>query len=98
MAGDSEWSNGSVLAFAEGQDPLERASAAARKLLDAAVAQGMTAPPVDPLALAKLLGLGVIPHNDIADATIAEDHREPGTREQHRCAVAGHSCQAMRRC
>ena len=80
MASGSEWSNGSVLAFADGGDPLECASAAARELLDAAVAQGMTAPPVDPLALAKLLGLGVIPHNDIADAAIAEDNREPGIR------------------
>lgn len=80
MAADSEWSNGSVLAFDDGGDPLDRASAAARELLDAAIAQGMTAPPVDPLALAKLLGLGVIPHNDIADASIAEDRRQPAAR------------------
>jgi O-acetyl-ADP-ribose deacetylase (regulator of RNase III) len=76
MADLSGWSNASVLAFADGEDPLERASAAARELLDAAVARGVVAPPVDPLALAKLLGLGIAPRDDIADASIAEDRRE----------------------
>ena len=69
------WSNPSVLAFAVGEDPLERASVAARQLLQAATARGLAAPPVDPLALAGLLGLGTAPRDDVADATIAEDQR-----------------------
>jgi O-acetyl-ADP-ribose deacetylase (regulator of RNase III) len=74
------WSNPWVLAFAGGEDPLERASIAARQLVDAAVAQGMVAPPVDPLALAGLLGLGTAPRDDVADASIAEDKRDGDAR------------------
>jgi hypothetical protein len=70
------WSNPSVLAFAGGEDPLERASMAARQLLQAAAERGMAAPPVDPLALAGLLGLGTAPRDDVADASIAEDRRD----------------------
>jgi len=81
MVNSSGWNNPSVLAFARGGDPLERASAAARQLVEAAVAQGMTAPPVEPLTLAKLLGLGVAPRNDVADANIAEDHRGSAMRD-----------------
>src|SRR5262245_19341922 len=75
------WSNPWVLAFAGGEDPLERASMAARQLVEAAVAQGMVAPPVDPLALAGLLGLGTAPRDDVADASIAEDKRDGDARE-----------------
>jgi O-acetyl-ADP-ribose deacetylase (regulator of RNase III) len=74
------WSNPSVLAFAGGEDPLERASNAARQLLQAATARGLVAPPVDPLALAGLLGLGTAPRDDIADASIAEDQRDADAR------------------
>ena len=77
MAG---WSNPSVLAFADGQDPLESASKAARDLLRAASARGLAAPPVDPLALAGLLGLGTSPRDDVADASIAEDWRDVDAR------------------
>jgi len=70
------WSNPWVLAFAGGEDPLERASMAARQLVEAAAAQGMAVPPVDPLALAGLLGLGTAPRDDVADASIAEDQRD----------------------
>jgi len=89
MADLPEWTNPSVLAFADGGDPPERASTATRQLLEAAVAQGMTAPPVDPLALAKMLGLGVAPRNDIADASIAEDPRDRGTRESGEAPLRG---------
>ena len=74
------WTNPSVLAFAHGEDPLERATAAARQLLEAAAARGMAVPPVDPLVLAKLLGLGTAPRDDIADASIAEDQRDVDAR------------------
>lgn len=80
MPEPSGWSNPSVLAFADGEDPLQRASAAADQLLEAAAARGMVAPPVDPLALAKLLGLGTAPRDDIADASIAEDQRDARAR------------------
>jgi hypothetical protein len=79
MADPSEWTNPSVLAFAEGDDPVEHASAAARQLLAAAAAYGLTAPPVDPLALAKLLGIATAPRDDVADASIAVDPRDTGT-------------------
>jgi O-acetyl-ADP-ribose deacetylase (regulator of RNase III) len=72
------WTNPSVLSFAAGDDPIAAATAAARRLLDAAVAEGMNAPPVDSLALARMLGLTVRPHNDVTDASILED---PGTAD-----------------
>jgi IrrE N-terminal-like domain len=74
------WSNPSVLAFARGEDPLKRAGMAARQLLQAAAACGMAAPPVDPLALAGMLGLGTAPRDDVADASIAEDRRDVDVR------------------
>jgi hypothetical protein len=41
----------------------------------------MAGPPVDPLALARLLGLGVTPRDDVADASIAgyRDAARPGS-------------------
>jgi hypothetical protein len=67
------WTNASVRAFAEGADPLLAAASAARRLLEASVAAGVPAPPVDPFALAKLLGLRLRPANDVADAEILAD-------------------------
>jgi uncharacterized protein DUF955 len=67
------WTNPSVLAFAAGSDPLDAASAAGRRILEAAAERGLTGPPLDILALAELLGLRLRPHNDVADATITTD-------------------------
>lgn len=75
----SRWTNQSVLSFAAGDDPITAAAAAARRLLDAAIDEGMDAPPVDPLELARLLGLAVHPHNDVADARIAEAQHTAAT-------------------
>jgi hypothetical protein len=66
----STWSNPSVLAFAEGQDPLEAARAAGRALVDAALSHGAAGPPVDPFLVAELLGLRLHPSDDVRDAEI----------------------------
>ncbi len=64
------WTNPSVLAFAGDKDPLTAATEAARQLMDAARAAGMTAPPVDVVELAKLLGLELQPVNSVTDAAV----------------------------
>lgn len=64
------WTNASVLAFAGTSDPMEHATATARQLLAEAAANGMVGPPVDVMDLAALLGIGLRPHNDVADASI----------------------------
>lgn len=78
--GGRGWSNPSVLAFAGEKDPLVAATDAARALIDAARDSGMTAPPVDVVKLAKLLGLELRPLNSISDAAIAAvDGQKPAT-------------------
>src|SRR3954465_10757125 len=79
-----QWRNQSVLRFAQGQDPMIAATEAARRVLEAAVAVGMQAPPVDPIGLARLLGVSIHPRNDVADAEIFADptattKAEPGS-------------------
>jgi hypothetical protein len=70
-----EWTNPSVLAFAAGEDPMRAATAAARRLVQAAIAEGMSAPPVDPIGLANMLGLELRPHNDVTDANLSAEAR-----------------------
>jgi hypothetical protein len=78
--GGRSWSNPSVLAFAGGKDPLAAATDAARALMDAARATGMTAPPVDVVVLAKHLGLELRPVNSLTDAAVvAVDGSKPTT-------------------
>lgn len=79
-AGSRSWTNPSVLAFACDKDPLTAATDAARGLMDAARSAGMTAPPVDVVELAKLLGLELQPVNSVTDAAMtAVDGSRPDT-------------------
>jgi O-acetyl-ADP-ribose deacetylase (regulator of RNase III) len=63
-----KWTNRSVVAFAEGQDPVLQMEAKARALALKAMDEGWTGPPFDPLALAQWLGLRIEARGDIADA------------------------------
>jgi len=62
------WTNRSVVAFAEGLDPVLQMEAKARTLVLNAMDEGWSGPPFDPLALAQWLDLRVEARGDIADA------------------------------
>lgn len=74
-----EWTNESVVAFASGGDPLERAHAVAAKLLDIAKETGHYGPPVDVFGLAGALGIQLTPKDDLLDARVVSPRSEaPG--------------------
>lgn len=64
------WTNPSVLQFADGQDPVERIERAARELALAAMDDGWSGPPFDPLRLAQWRGLQLDARGDIPDARL----------------------------
>jgi Zn-dependent peptidase ImmA (M78 family) len=73
-----EWTNVSVLALAQGRDPIEAVVSLARDVVLEAVDSGWTGPPYDPLELADLLGLRVRGRNEVNDArTVALGERAP---------------------
>lgn len=68
MVNSFKWTNASVLAFAEGQDPIGAMEKKARALALKAMDDGWTGPPFDPLALAEWRKIRVTARDDIADA------------------------------
>ena len=71
MSGQSAaWSNDSVLAFAAGADPMDRAREVAGRLTAIARERNLHGPPMDVLGLARAVGLHVRAINDVADARI----------------------------
>jgi hypothetical protein len=70
------WTNQSVLALAEGRDPVEVITERAQSLVVAAMDAGWSGPPFDPLVLAEFLRLRVIGRSDIRDARIVPVGRE----------------------
>jgi len=72
------WTNPSVLAFAEGRDPVEVITERARALAMDAMDRGWSGPPFDPLALADLLRIDVIAREDVRDArTVPSEQDAP---------------------
>jgi O-acetyl-ADP-ribose deacetylase (regulator of RNase III) len=68
MARHTQWTNLSVLAFADGEDPVNHMEAKARELALKAMDDGWDGPPYDPLALARWIKLPVEARADIPDA------------------------------
>jgi O-acetyl-ADP-ribose deacetylase (regulator of RNase III) len=64
----ARWTNSSVLAFAGGEDPIGAITEQARALVLKALDDGWQGPPFDPIQLADLLGLTVVPSDDVKDA------------------------------
>jgi len=62
------WTNESVLAFAGDRDPLEAVEQAAHDVLFQAVESGWEGPPFDPFELARILGIEVLPRDELRDA------------------------------
>ena len=68
----SQWSNPSVLAFADGEEPVGAMERRARELVLEAMEQGWNGPPFDPIKLAEILQIKVSANGEILDArTIA---------------------------
>ena len=67
---ERQWTNPSVMAFAQGDDPLSTIQTKARQTVVEASENGWQGPPYDPFQLAELLGIGVLPNDAVADARI----------------------------
>ena len=77
------WTNRSVLAFAEGRDPVDAVTERARAIAMDAMDSGWSGPPFDPLALADFLRIeGKLskPHDWISQHDPARAN--PGTRPE----------------
>lgn len=66
--GKVNWTNRSVLKFAGDRDPMEAIEQSARMVALRAMDLGWSGPPYDPIRLADLLGIPVMPSADIKDA------------------------------
>ena len=67
---ENRWTNPSVIALAEGNDPVSVIQTKARETVVRAAENGWEGPPYDPFLLAELLGINVLPNDDVADARI----------------------------
>lgn len=63
-----QWTNPSVIAFAQGNDPVAAIQATARRTVVDAVERGWDGPPYDPFYLAEMLDISVLPSDDVVDA------------------------------
>lgn len=64
----SQWSNPSVLEFANGKDPIVMMEKRVRSLVLEAMEKGWSGPPFDPIKLAELMKIRVSPSGDVSDA------------------------------
>ena len=62
------WTNPSVLAFAGKSDPIDSIVRRARAEVLRAVQDGWEGPPFDLFKLAELMGISVVPRDDVLDA------------------------------
>lgn len=67
---ERRWTNRSVIAFAQGADPLSAIQTKARQAVVEATERGWQGPPYDPFQLAELLEINVVPNDAIVDARI----------------------------
>ena len=67
---ERQWTNPSVMGFAQGADPLSAIQTKARQTVVEASERGWQGPPYDPFQLAELLGVGVLPNDAVVDARI----------------------------
>ena len=65
---ERQWTNPSVLALAQGADPVRVIQAKARQTVMEATEQGWQGPPYDPFRLAELINVSVLPNDDVVDA------------------------------
>lgn len=79
MTGDLDqertWTNASVRSLSPDADPLAAVSSMVTDLLLSAADEGAVGTPTDPFQLAALMGIGLRPHFDIADARLIAESR-----------------------
>ncbi len=63
-----QWTNPSVIALAQGADPVTTIQSTARQTVVDAVERGWDGPPYDPFYLAEMLDISVLPSDDVTDA------------------------------
>ena len=63
-----KWTNPSVIEFAKDKDPVEAITSAARDVVVRAIDRGWVGPPFDPVVLADMLKLDVVPRADVPEA------------------------------
>ncbi|MCI4347408.1 MAG: ImmA/IrrE family metallo-endopeptidase [Thermoplasmata archaeon] len=71
------WTNPSVKGLAQNSDPFETVVARARELVLGAVQEGWEGPPFDPFRLAEVLGIQVVPREDVLDARLVSVGSKP---------------------
>ena len=67
---ESQWTNPSVIALAQGVDPVSTIQTKARQMVMESSELGWQGPPYDPFQLAELLDISVLPNDAVADARI----------------------------
>src|SRR6266446_2639226 len=73
-----KWTNKSVLAFAEGGDPIQVVTERARAIAMEAMDGGWSGPPFDPLGLASFLRVDALAREDVRDArTVVSQQGNP---------------------
>lgn len=70
------WTNDSVKRLSPNTDPLMRISTLVNDLLLSAADEGAIGSPTDPFQLASLMGIGLRPHFDVADARLVAESGE----------------------
>lgn len=70
---EDAWTNASVKRLSPDGDPLATISTLVTDLLLSAADAGAVAAPTDPFQLASLMGIGLRPHFDVADARLVSD-------------------------
>lgn len=76
MSAAIDWTNESVLKFADGHDPISAIQMTARAVVLEAVDHGWHGPPFSPIELARLLGIGVVANMNVVDArTVFQQHK-----------------------
>lgn len=66
------WTNRSVSAFAKGRDPVAAITQEARELVLGALEAGWEGPPYNPLYIAEMLDIEVVPNSSIPDARLLQ--------------------------
>ena len=67
---ERQWTNPSVIAFAQGADPVSAIHTKARQTVVEAAERGWQGPPYDPFQLAELLEISIRPNDAVLDARI----------------------------
>jgi len=70
-----DWTNSSVQQLAADADPIVAIQEKARQLVLEAIEHGWSGPPFDPFDLAEILGIRIVPSQEVADASLTPEGR-----------------------